>query len=196
MTTTTMGRQGIWQAAVTRVMPTDFAPATFYRTWFARIHAYFARRTPDAATAEDLTADTFERIVSALPGFRPNDNPAAERVWVYRIAANVYKNHLREAGRRQARDATWAADWEPVAGGDREQSIALGQAVATLDAGDQDMLGLRYWEGLTAGEIGDVLGLSQREVYTGLERCLRALRRQLTEGAPGVGGLIRETGNE
>jgi len=195
MATTTIGRQRTWQVAGNRVASTDFAPATFYQTWFPRIYAYFARRTPDVAAAEDLTADTFERIVAALGGFRPNDNPAATRVWVYRIAANVYKNQLRETGRRQARDAAWGVGWEPVADADPEQSVALGQAVAVLDPVDRDMLGLRYWEGLTAGEIGAVLGMSRREVYTGLERCLRVLRRQLAPDAFGGGPEVLETGD-
>ncbi len=176
-------------------MPADFAPGPFYDEWFPRVYDYFARRTADVATAEDLTSDAFERVVAALPGFRPNQNPVATRVWVYRIAANVYKNSLRTDGRRRARDAAWAEGWQPVADVDREASIAVGQAVATLEPADREVLGLRYWEELPAGEIAKVLGVSQREVYTALERCKRALRRQLAptvaDGTDaGLGGRV------
>jgi RNA polymerase sigma factor (sigma-70 family) len=195
MNMTTVGRRIAWQSAGTQTVANDFAPAAFYEAWFPRVYAYFARRTVDAAMAEDLTADTFERMVAALPGFQPNDNPAATRVWVYRIAANVYKNSLREAGRRHARDSAWAAGWQPVDQADPEQSIVLGQAVATLDPADRDVLGLRFWEDLTAGEIAGVLGVNQREVYTTLDRCMRALRRQLALTAARGRGAAEEAGD-
>lgn len=186
---TGIGRPVAWQRTGARAVPAELAPTAFYDAWFPRVYAYFARRTADTATAEDLTADAFERMVAALPRFRPTENPAATRVWVYRIAANVYKNSLRDEGRRRVRDAEWASGWEPVSGAARDESIALGQAVAALELEDQDILGLRYWDGLTAAEIGAVLGLSQREVYTALERCKRTLRRQLAPVmAPGAGG--------
>lgn len=191
MTTTRVGRWLAWRSPVIQAMSTDFAPAAFYETWFPRVYAYFARRTADSATAEDLTASAFERMVAALPGFQPNDNPAATRVWVYRIAANVYKNSLRDESRRRARDTVWAEGWRPVSGSDLDQSIALGQAVAMLDPADQDVLGLRYWDELTAAEIAAVLGLNQREVYTILDRCLRELRRRLSPvviSGPNVAG--------
>lgn len=196
MTTTRMGRQSAWQLATTHTVAAEFVPATFYETWFPLVYAYFARRTVDVATAEDLVADAFERMVAALPGFRPNENPVATRVWVYRIAANVYKNSLREEGRRRLRDTTWAEGWQPLAGVDAEQSIALGQAVATLEPADREVLGLRYWEELSAGEIAAVLGLKQREVYMILERCLRALRRQLAPAVASHAAAALEAGND
>jgi len=159
-----------------------FSAAAFYETWFPRVYAYFARRTPDAATAEDLTADAFERIVVALPDFRPIGGAGVStRVWVYRIAANVYKNALRGTGRRLAREAGWSERWRMVTDerADIEQSLALGQAMAVLDPEDQDVLGLRFWEGLTASEIAAVRDCGPREVYTTIDRCLRALRRQI-----------------
>jgi RNA polymerase sigma factor (sigma-70 family) len=179
MTGPRVGSRIAWRLPAIPAQSSAFAPAAFYEEWFPRVYAYFARRTADAAAAEDLTADTFERVVAALADFTPNENPAATRIWVYRIAANVYKNSLRHATRQQARDLAWAAAWRPESGADADQSIAVGQAVGALDYDDQNVLGLRYWDGLTAPEIAAVLGLRQREVYTILERCLRELRKRL-----------------
>jgi len=157
-------------------------PAEFYDAWFAKVYAYFRRRTPSHEVAEDLTSETFERIVRALPRFRAGpDAGRSTRVWVYRIAGNVYKNSLRSRGRRQARLEAYAEGWvataDDVPGSDARVMVAA--ALGSLDGDDRNILGLRFWEGLTAKEIGDVVGMSQREVYTAIERCMRQLQREL-----------------
>jgi len=156
--------------------------AALFEAHFPLVYAYFRRRVADDATAEDLTAETFAHIVQALPAFRPEGEARrATRVWVYRIAGNVYKNALRARDRRLTRDDAWARGWRPVTG-DRaevERGLALGQAVAHLDPSDRDILGLRFWEGLSAPEIAAVTGLAPREVYTAIERAVRRLRRDL-----------------
>lgn len=158
------------------------APADFYAEWCRPVFAYFARRTADAATAEDLTADTFERLVGSLQTLRADANDeSAIRAWVYRTASNVYKNSLRGASRRLVRENAWSAGWRPTSESrtEIETSLAIGQAMARLQPEDRDVLGLKYWEGLTAAEIAGVLVCEPREVYTAIERCLRALKRQL-----------------
>ncbi len=160
------------------------SPAAFYQAWFLPVYAYFARRTAHAALAEDLTADTFERLVSALPTLRADGGDhSSVRAWVYRAAANVFINALRGSGRRKTREDAWNVNWQPDSEGraELESSLALGQAMARLRPEDQDLLGLKYWDGLTAAEIALVRGCEAREVYTAVERCLRALRRQLVD---------------
>lgn len=158
------------------------AAATFYETWLPAVYAYFARRTPDAATAEDLTAAAFERMVGALPAVGDGQAAASTtRAWVYRVAGNVYKNALRESGRRSVRDEAWGASWRPEPGGraELEMSLTVGQAMAQLPPTDRDLLGLRFWDGLNAVEIAAVHDCTPRAVYTAIERCLRQLKRQL-----------------
>lgn len=188
-------RRIAWRRSEPRRLPQDFAPEAFYQAWFPRVYAYFARRSSDRATAEDLTAETFERILGALSDFRTDGDPVSTRAWVYRIAANVYKNRLRSEDRRKARDSAWAERWRPEAGVDLELSLVLGHAVSQLDPSDRDVLGLRFWEELTAVEISSVLGLEQRQVYTILDRCMRELRRQL-EPVMADPGLASEGADE
>ncbi|MCE7938282.1 MAG: sigma-70 family RNA polymerase sigma factor, partial [Chloroflexi bacterium CFX6] len=77
------------------------SPAAFYDAHVTRIYAYFLRRVPDAATAEDLTAVTFERLAAAWPAFVPRgDGDIAVRVWAYRAATNVLRNAWRDGTRR------------------------------------------------------------------------------------------------
>src|SRR5690348_2717484 len=59
------------------------------------IYAFLAFRSGDRALAEDLLADTFERVLRARRGpLRKVDN---EKAWLYRIALNVLRDHARHA---------------------------------------------------------------------------------------------------
>ncbi len=158
------------------------AAAAFYDRWFPLVYAYFRRRTADTETAEDLTAETFERILKALGRFKPGpDAERSTRVWVYRIAGNVYKNTLRRWSREKVRHDAWADMWTSTIDrrDDSDRAILVARALQHLDPLDRDIVGLRFWEGLTAREIADVVDLTQREVYTAIERCVRQLQRRL-----------------
>lgn len=56
---------------------------------------------------------------------------------------------------------------------------ALRRAIATLDAGDQLVLAMRFNDGRTVAEIASALRLDQRPHYRRMERLLRELRQKL-----------------
>src|SRR4051812_29564462 len=58
--------------------------------------AFLTYRTGDGALAEDLLADTFERVLRARRRFDPRKG--SEKTWLYTIALNL----LRDNARRQA----------------------------------------------------------------------------------------------
>lgn len=158
------------------------SPASFFDAHFPLVYAYFARRTPDTPTAEDLTAETIERLAAAWPAFEPRgDVDVAMRVWVYRVAGNVLRNAWRGTARREARHSAWSAgqlgatDVRAAV----ERRVLVDQALAGLAPEDRDLLGLRFWEELSAPEIAAILDLTPREVYTRVDRCLRDLKRAL-----------------
>jgi RNA polymerase sigma-70 factor (ECF subfamily) len=65
------------------------------RRFRAPLMAYFLRRTASRQDAEDLTQDTFARLLASVSQFQ---SPAQVQSYVFRIAANL----LRDRGRRQA----------------------------------------------------------------------------------------------
>jgi RNA polymerase sigma-70 factor (ECF subfamily) len=103
-------------------------------------------------------------------------------VWVYTVATNVLRNASRGLARSEARESTWLAERDDTADPRSavERRVLLAEAMAQLSDEDRNVLGLRFWEGLTAREIGSVLGVPTREVYTRVDRCLRALERHLS----------------
>jgi RNA polymerase sigma factor (sigma-70 family) len=58
--------------------------AQFYRRHVRGMLAYFRRRTPDAETAADLTAETFAAALEGRRRYAPERGPAA--AWLYGIA--------------------------------------------------------------------------------------------------------------
>jgi RNA polymerase sigma factor (sigma-70 family) len=69
---------------------------------------YLALLTGDAALAEDLAADTFEKAFRAWRRF--DRTRGSERTWLCRIARNVALDHFRAEARRRRREERYAAD--------------------------------------------------------------------------------------
>jgi RNA polymerase sigma-70 factor (ECF subfamily) len=70
---------------------TDFS--SLYPRFGARIYGYLRRLTQDDALAEDLTQETFLRAAERFDTFR-GEGKAAN--WLYRIATNLFRDHLRK----------------------------------------------------------------------------------------------------
>ncbi len=69
---------------------------TFERLYEEHAEALFgflSYRTGDRVVAEDLLADTFERLLRARRRFDPRK--ASEKTWLYAIALNCLRDHLR-----------------------------------------------------------------------------------------------------
>src|SRR5919107_2340701 len=101
-----------------------------YEAHAGGIFAFLAYRTGDRALAEDLLADTFERVI------RTRRRPArADKAWLYAVALNVLRDHARRARveERALADAGAGAPESAPApadgGADRE---AVMRAVRTL----------------------------------------------------------------
>ncbi len=66
-----------------------------YEAHAGALFAFLAYRTGDRALAEDLLADTFERVLRARRPFDPRRG--SEKTWLYSIALNVLRDHARRA---------------------------------------------------------------------------------------------------
>lgn len=140
--------------------------------------AFLSYRTGDRALAEDLMADTFERVLKARRPFDPRK--AREKTWLYTIALNLLRDHARRQG-TEAR----ALERAPVAvpGGSPLEAVQsrqdLRQALATLSDEEREAVALRYGADLTVPEIARLLGESLTTVEGRVYRALRKLRERL-----------------
>jgi RNA polymerase sigma-70 factor (ECF subfamily) len=158
-----------------RAAATD-APAfgAIYERHRTAVYRYLRSRTVTDDEAAELTAITFERALTAIGGFRASGGGLA--AWLLRIARNAHLDTIRRDRRR------WAADdRRPVAPlPDRqagpEDGVVLRALVDALPAVQRDAIQLRFAAGLTAREIGCVLGISEGAAQKQLERALHALK--------------------
>jgi RNA polymerase sigma-70 factor (ECF subfamily) len=150
-----------------------------YDAHFAHVTGYVRRRADDPHDAADVIAETFLVAWRRLDDV-PSGDPA--RFWLYGVARRALANQRR--GDRRRRDLTARAAARlgrdlaaarPVGTAPPEVAAAFG----ALHADDRELLGLVAWEGLDAGEIAAVLGISRNAVRIRLHRARRRLTHQL-----------------
>jgi RNA polymerase sigma-70 factor (ECF subfamily) len=131
--------------------------------------------------ADDAVQATFLRAFTAL---RRGVTPELEAAWLFKIAHNVcLSRRLLEARRARVetiRDfellqETVAAPEPP----DTEELTGLDAALAEMPAHLRQVILLREWQGLSYGEIAEVLQLSRATVETRIFRARRWLARAL-----------------
>lgn len=151
----------------------------------------------DGARAEELAQDVFLKLHRSASRYRPT---ARFRTFLYRIASNHCLNELRRgeyAARRElernAEDRGEPADPDSVAGSARNPeellvASALGRAVqellARLPEKQRAAFVLARFEGLSYGEIADVLETTVPAVKSLVHRATLAAAAALASYAP------------
>jgi RNA polymerase sigma-70 factor (ECF subfamily) len=161
--------------------------AALYDRYIDRIYTYALRQAGDVSLAQDVTSATFEKALRQLrrQGWRGHSFLA----WLYRIARNEAIHHYRQ-GRRLAElspdlpdGVDQEAEWQSC-----QERLQLDRALERLSGRDQEVLSLRFLEGLTSAETAEVLGCSLPNLYVQLHRALQRLRKlmEMLETTPGV----------
>lgn len=134
----------------------------------------------DPAAQEDLLQEILLAIWRALPRFR---GEASERTFVFRVAMNRALTHrFRKPPRgepldtvREAQDPGRTPEAEATIS---EQRARLLSAIQSLPVATRQILTLAL-EGLSRGEIADILGISENNATVRLSRARRALQEML-----------------
>jgi RNA polymerase sigma-70 factor (ECF subfamily) len=141
------------------------------------VYAYAAGLLRDAAAAEEVTAVAFERAYRRRSRFDPARGTA--RAWLFGIARNAALDELRRL-RRHARlpvEPMDAADPGSADPAERtELRLALNRALGELAPRDRELVALKFFAGLSNGEIARVVGTSESNVGTRLHRLITRLR--------------------
>jgi RNA polymerase sigma-70 factor, ECF subfamily len=131
------------------------------------IRRYALRRT-DPDTADDVLAETLLVVWRRLEEVPPD----GRLPWCYAVAANVLSN-LRRGRKRQQNLVDRIVRLDPPAATVDAPELpdpAVHRALASLRSGEQELLRLWAWEGLTPAEIATVLGLTANAVRIRLHR--------------------------
>ena len=150
------------------------------------VFGYFARRVP-RTEVPDLVAETFRIAFDTRARFDPERVRA--RPWLYGLATNVLRHHLRSARREQAAHLRLPGpDPDPT----DEDTVAAALDAATewpavaaaldgLAPIDRDALLLHAWDGLSYADIAAATGVPVGTVRSRINRARRRLR-ELVDG--------------
>ena len=155
-----------------------------YERYFPRIYAYCLRRVDHAQEAEDLASHIFTQAMSNLDQYRGGVVAA----WLFRIAHNTLINHSRRRQPLPLDEMPEVIEWNDPADAliKAESHERLRQLVARLPVEQQDLLLLKVVGGLTADEIGAVVGKSAGAVRVALHRIIRQLQQHYEETEGGI----------
>ena len=148
---------------------------TLYDRHHLAIYRYLRGRASSGEDAADLTALTFERALVSIGGFYPGRSGV--RAWLMGIARNAAIDHERH---RRAEPPAQGLS-EPDDGPEsrflvNETASELRARVGTLPTEQREAIILRFAGGLTAKEIGIVLGKSEAASQKLVSRGLIALK--------------------
>jgi RNA polymerase sigma factor (sigma-70 family) len=150
---------------------------------------FLARRTWDAETAIDLTAETFARACEGRAGFRGAAEPREVERWLYAIAHNVLVDYIRRGAverralrrlrieRTDADDADLARVEELAGFSDMRRRVA--DELGGLTGAQRRAVELRVVEERSYPEVAQRLGVSQQAARAQVSRGLRALAERL-----------------
>ena len=151
----------------------------------SRCYGYFYRLTGDRDLSDELLSELFIRLVQKIGSYKGG----AFESWLFKIASNIFHDHLRGKQRRKRLlDVHRAAlELEP----DRDQPRVSDEAgerldklqahLSRLDADTRELVMLRFYSELSFREIAE---LRSEPIGTALSKLHRGLRklRELMEG--------------
>lgn len=168
-----------------------------FERWAPRLHAFFSRAFRSGAVADDLLQTTFLKVHAARARY---DQSLPLRPWVFGIAARVRADELRRRyrsaknlGSKNGSDDELERLQVPVEGGAdawpeiTEAREKVREAVDALPEGQRIVVLLHRFDGLTFGEIAEVVSeaegkpISEGAVRVRAFRAYEVLRKELTE---------------
>ena len=159
-----------------------------YEAHAGYVYRYLRARTPAHADAEELAARTFANALANLGGYRGR---GSFRAWLTAIAHNLLANWYRDRGRRpptapleEAFGVASDAPGPETAFELREEARRVRAAAAALAPDRQELIALKYVDGLTNAEIGRRMGRSEGAIKALHHRTLRQLERALGSARP------------
>jgi RNA polymerase sigma-70 factor (ECF subfamily) len=136
----------------------------------------------DPEDRRDLAQEIHVQLWRAFPTY---DDARSFSTWMYRVALNVAISHRRSASYRERHvsavdDATLAAVADPAAAEPDDRVRELYRVIQHLDDLNRALV-LLYLEGRDYREIAEVLGITETNVATKLNRLKARMRQDVAD---------------
>lgn len=167
--------------------------------WERPLYSFAYRLLTKREDARDVCQETFLRVLKKADRFKKG---ARFSTWMYQIALNLCRDHMRKKrrwglliadtpapGTNEATDLDrFASSDDPSAGVERrEHREIVSRALSRIPPEQREVLILKEFEGLRFREIADILGCPESTVKSRMYYGLSGLRTALTrEGVRGV----------
>ncbi len=144
---------------------------------------FLNRYVNDLPLAEELTEDTFFRLVTRRPRFRGE----SFKTWLYTVGRNIALNELKRRRRISGRppeetEGLWPGEKDAEQVFLRqEQKLQLHRALQRLSADYAAVLHLKFFEELPNEQIARVLKKTRRQVENLTYQAKLALKRELEQ---------------
>jgi len=145
--------------------------------WNREIFRYVYARVSVREIAEDITQDVFIKVWNKRAYY--DKKKGGLRTWIFTIAVNTLRDHFRSQKRRPTveelkEDTADEQEQYP----DKEVALVFSE-LKFLSEKDQNLLILRYVDGLSLEEIGDVMKMKYTAVKVAIHRAVQKLRKRL-----------------
>ncbi len=156
-----------------------------YLIHFDRIYSYLHMTVGNRHDAEDLTTQTFLRMLESIGRFRWQSAPFS--AWLFRIAHNLAMDHFRASRRWQPEEevpepvdsAVRSAEDEAFQSIGRRSMLAM---IDSLSAEQQQVLTLKFVFNFQNGDVATILDKSEGAIKSLQHRALVSLQKQLAPG--------------
>jgi RNA polymerase sigma-70 factor (ECF subfamily) len=153
-----------------------------YLIHFDRIYSYLHMSVGNRHDAEDLTTQTFLKMLESIGRFRWQSAPFS--AWLFRIAHNLAMDHFRARRRWQPEEEVPepVGSEEPSAELEAMQSIgrqSMLELIDKLSTEQQQVLTLKFVFNFTNADVAKILDKTEGAIKSLQHRALASLQKQV-----------------
>jgi RNA polymerase sigma-70 factor (ECF subfamily) len=157
-----------------------------YLLHFDRIYSYLHMSVGNRHDAEDLTTQTFLKMLESIKRFRWQSAPFS--AWLFRIAHNLAMDHFRASRRWQPEEEVPepVGETEPSAELAAFQSIgrqSMLELIENLSQEQKQVLTLKFVFNLPNVEVATILGKTEGAIKSLQHRALVSLQKQIAKSS-------------
>ena len=153
-----------------------------YDKYFKQIFLFILKRVSDKELSSDLTSQVFIKALENIGKYEYRGFPFSS--WLYRIAVNEVNQHYRKAAKHVEVEIT-----------ENELGVILDDADVDRNQAHRDLLveilnelpqemtqliDLRFFEGQSFREIGEIFGITEDNAKVKLYRVLKKMKKMVT----------------
>ncbi len=155
-----------------------------YLLHFDRIYSYLHMSVGNRHDAEDLTTQTFLKMLESITKFRWQAAPFS--AWLFRIAHNLAMDHFRATRRWQPEEDVpeQPGEEEPSAEAQAMQSIgrqSMLELIEDLSVEQQQVLTLKFVFNFANADVATILGKTEGAVKSLQHRALASLQKHISQ---------------